>query len=491
MKILWVDDEIEQFRSHLLFLESEGLAVKTAASAQEALEAISRENFNLVLLDYRMPGVDGLEVLQEIKRRAPNVPVAMVTMMADKEIMEEAVSRDVVDFIIKPVQPSQIMALAKRMGLEDIKKRRLGRDLSDVYKTLAGLPESYQGWLAKGRLLMETRMKMFGNDRETVELEMSSANEEFVRWVGRNYPRILSDDDNFSHNILARHVFPTLAEGKKVVFFLVDCFRLDQFAAFLPTLSSDLRISVTDYMCVLPSATSFSRNAIFAGVLPRDIHSRHPEWLEDNQNEQALLRENLERSGLSGTGFTYRKLNTFEDLQKLSFSEKPLQVYIVNFVDLMLHLRHELDVLRALGESVDSLLHWGEFLLRESEMAWKVKLAIEAGYTVFITSDHGWVMGLEPTIIHGGGELTPGLRYKFGDSLRIISSPGLMVNELASWGLPSIPGARRLVLATGYHFLVYSTDPRKYEKHYKGGVFHGGVSLEEMVIPLIRVEGSA
>ncbi len=488
MKILWVDDEIDQFRSHLLFLESEGLSVKTAASAPEALEALARESFNLILLDYRMPGVDGLTLLKEVKRMAPHVPVAMVTMMSDKEIMEGAVAAEAFDFVIKPVQPSQIVVIAKKASLEEVKRRKLGKELSEIYKTLSSLPETYQGWLSKARLLLETRMRMAGEDRDTVEEALASANEEFARWITRNYPSLLSEGHNFSHNILERHLFPVLKEGGRAVLFLVDCFRLDQFVSFLATLSSDLRFQTTDYMCILPSATGFSRNAIFAGQLPKDIHARHPGWLDDNQNEQALLAENLSRCGLTGLDFTYRKLNTFEDLKRLSLSDKRLQVYIINFVDLMLHLRHELDVLKALGESVDSLLHWGEFLLRESEMAFRVKAAVDHGYKVFITSDHGWVMAEKPSVIHGGGDLTPGLRYKFGDSVRLVQNSGVIIKELSEWGLPSIPGAHRLLLATGYSFLVYSTDPRKYERHYKGGVFHGGISLEEMVLPLIRVE---
>ncbi len=491
MKILWVDDEIEQFQSHLLFLESEGIKVRTASNAHEAIEALSGESFNLVLLDYRMPGTDGLTLLREIRRRAPNVPVAMVTMMADREIMEEAVAREVVDFIIKPVQPSQIVALTKRVAAKKIMKQRLGKDLSELYNTMASLPEDYEGWIARARLLSETRMRMHGADKQTIDEELASANDEFARWIKRNYPRILKSQHNFSHNILQRHLFPTLKQKGKAIFFLVDCFRLDQFAAFLPTLASDLRISVLDYMGILPTATAFARNAIFAGRLPREIHAKHPGWLENNQHESELLRENLFDAGLKNISFSYRKLNTFEDLKKLRFNSKPLQVYIINFVDLMLHMRHELDVLRALGESVDSLLHWGEFLLKESELAWKIQSATDAGFTVFLTSDHGWVIGESPTVIHGGGELSPGLRYKFGDSVRVVSGNGILVKELAEWGLPTIPGARRLLLTVGHDFLVYSSDPRRYEKHYKGGVFHGGVSLEEMVIPFIKVEAGA
>ena len=488
MKILWVDDEIDQFKSHLLFLESEGLSVKTASSAPEALEVLARESFNLILLDYRMPGVDGLTLLREVKRMAPHVPVAMVTMMSDKEIMEGAVAAEAFDFVIKPIQPSQIVVIAKKASSEEVKRRKLGRELSEIYKTLSSLPETYQGWLTKARLLLETRMRIAGEDRDAVEEVLSSANEEFARWITRNYPRLLSEGHNFSHNILERHMFPVLREGGKAVLFLVDCFRLDQFSSFLTTLSSDLRIQTTDYMCILPSATGFSRNAIFAGILPKKIHADHPGWLDDNQNEQSLLAENLARGGLAGLDFAYRKLNTFEDLKRLSLSDKRLQIYIINFVDLMLHLRHELDVLKALGESVDSLLHWGEFLLRESELAFRVKAAVDRDFTVFITSDHGWVMAERPSVIHGGGDLTPGLRYKFGDSVRLVQNSGVIIKELADWGLPGIPGAHRLLLATNYSFLVYSTDPRKYERHYRGGVFHGGISLEEMALPFIRVE---
>lgn len=167
VKILWVDDEIDQFKSHLLFLESEGLTVKTASSAHEALEALAREAFNLILLDYRMPGVDGLTLFREIKRMAPHVPIAMVTMMSDKDVMETAIATEAFDFVIKPVQPSQIVVIAKKVAAREVKQKKLGKELAEVFRTLSTLPDTYQGWLAKARLLMETRLGL-SEDRKSV-----------------------------------------------------------------------------------------------------------------------------------------------------------------------------------------------------------------------------------------------------------------------------------------------------------------------------------
>ncbi len=489
MRILWVDDEIEEFKSHLLFLESEGIDVKTASSGPEALEALKRERFDLVLLDYRMPGMDGLQALGEIRKIAPHVPVVMVTMMTDKEVMEEAVAQDVYEFLVKPIQPSQIVAIVKRLQGDQIKRRRLGRKLSELYARLASMGSEPKDWMAKARLLMTERMELWGDEREALEEEMRAQNESFARWVQRNYPSLLRSGLTMSHNLLERKVFPALREGQGAVLFLIDCFRLDQFQVLIEGLSTELRIKYEDYMTILPSATQFARNSIFAGALPAEIHRKHRGWLRDNQHEPELLEENLARHGLR-VQFAYKKLNTFQALRELEIGQEPLQVYIINFVDIMFHLRHELDVLRALGDTVDSLIHWGEFLIKESGLRFKVLEAAREGYRVFLTSDHGWVMGLEPLQIHGGGELTPGLRYKFGDSVRALGKGGMLVKELAEWGLPAERGARRLLLATGYRFLVFSSDPHRFERTYKGGVFHGGVSLEEMVVPVIEASAS-
>ena len=289
-----------------------------------------------------------------------------------------------------------------------------------------------------------------------------------------------------SHNLLGREVLPQLAQGEKVALFVIDCFRYEEFLSLAKGLPTELRVESKEYMGILPSATAYARNALFGGLLPREIHARHPGWLSDNRHERELLAEHLARRGIQ-VDFTFRKLNTFQDVKGLRVGERPFEVFIVNLVDLMFHLRHELDILRALGDSVDSLLHWGDFVVAESELAFRITEAAERDYTVFVTTDHGWVMGKEPLVVHGGGELTPGLRYKFGDSVRIVEGDGVMIKELAEWGLPSIPGARRLVMATGYSFIVYSSDPRKYERTYRGGVFHGGITLEEMVLPLLKI----
>ncbi len=286
MRILWVDDEIEGLRPHILFLEREGVEVVPFDRPEDALEALKVSSFDLVILDYRMPGMDGLTTLREVRKLAPHVPVALVTMVTDREIIEESVAEDVFDYIVKPVQPSQVLALIKRLEAEKIKSRFKGRKMAQAYAELNRLPMDYHGWLQRARLLAELR---YQEGLEAWADEMRAENQEFARWVERQYREVLFDPElTWSHNLLKKHLLPVLRE-KKTALFIFDNFRLDQFVALSHRLPSPARMEQVLYMALLPTATPFARNALYAGLLPYDIERRHPGWTLDNRHERELL----------------------------------------------------------------------------------------------------------------------------------------------------------------------------------------------------------
>ncbi len=487
MKILWVDDEIEGFKPHIMFLEQEGIEVVTFDHPMEALKTLSKESFDLILLDYRMPGLDGLETLKAIKKVAPHIPVALLTMVTDRDVMEESVAEEVFDYLVKPVQPSQILALIKRLQTKEIKQRRMGKKLVSVYQELSSIPPNYEGWLRKARLFADWRLDTPGD--ENLLGELSAQNIEFSRWIERNYTDLLKDPNyDFSHNILEKNVFPLLDEGKRVALFVFDNFRLDQFIKMIRNLPSYLRVTQKDYIAILPTATPYARNAIFAGQLPIVIERRHPNWLLDNRHERELFEENLKEKGFGWASRRLVKINSLKDLQELQVGGSDIEAYVINFLDLLSHLRQDIDALKELAASGEAFMRWSAFVLEEADIVGKFTQLAEMGYVIFLTSDHGWVEADTPVIIHGGGELTRGLRYKFGDSVRPGGRGATVIHDLEAHGLPRQKGKGRLALAINYAFFVYPSDPHRFEKVYTGGIYHGGISLEEMVIPLIRME---
>ncbi len=485
MKILWVDDEIEGFKPHIIFLQKEGVDVKAVDRPSDALDALRNGSFDLILIDYRMPEMDGLSLFREVKKIAPNVPVALVTMMSDKQVMEESISEDVFDYILKPVQPSQILALVNRLRANEIKKKLYGKRLVEAYRKFELVDESPRGWLdfavEFARLTSD-----FGLD-ETLKSELKATNLKFARWIMRNYEWMIRDEDILMSHRVPDRIVPYLDDEFKVAFFVFDNFRLDQFMSLLKELPSGIRVEYEPYYGLLPTATPFARNALFAGLLPMDIERRHPGWTSDNRHEHNLLREYLDNSGYTWANMWLYKIRTPAELAEVRPQHKHFEAYVINFIDLLSHMRLEVNVLKDMIVDGDAFKHWCKFILDEANIGERIRDFVEHGYIVFMTSDHGWVEGTTPLIIKGGSELTQGLRYKFGDSVRIAGKEAVMVKELEKFGLPKKKNARRLALAIGYSYFVYSSNPGKFKKTYHGGIYHGGITIEEMIIPLIKI----
>ncbi len=486
MRILWVDDEIEGFRPHIIFLEKEGIAVTAVDRPSDAIDALKKESFDLILIDYRMPEMNGLSLFKEVKKIAPNVPVALVTMVSDRDVMEESISEDVFDYILKPVQPSQILALINRLRAREIKSKVYGKKLVDAYQKFELMEESPEGWL-NFALEFARIATEFGLD-ETLSAELKAANLKFARWVIRNYPELLENESILmSHRVLDR-IFPALDDNRKVAYFVFDNFRLDQFLKLLRSLPSGMRIDYEPYYGLLPTATPFARNALFAGILPIDIERRHPGWTNDNRHEHVLLREYLNDSGYTWADMWLYKIRTPSELAAMQPHGKHFEAYVINFIDLLSHMRLEVEVLKDMIADGDSFRHWCEFILDEARVGEKIKSFVEQGYIVFMTSDHGWVEGKTPLIIKGGTELTQGLRYKFGDSIRVAGKEAVLIKDIEDFGIMRRKNMGRLALAIGYSYFIYSSNPSKFKKTYHGGIYHGGISLEEMIIPLIKIQ---
>ncbi len=470
MRILWVDDEIEGLRAHIRFLENRGIEVLTASHPDRALEVLEHEVVDLVLLDYRMPGMNGEELYKILHGQYPNLPIAFLTMVEDPEVMALAGEAGVVGYVVKPFRPSQILALVERV------RPQTPRRVRHLSRELARLGQAPEDWLERASLLAQWAQ----TPDEVFHHERKAQNSAFARWMERAYPDLL-DSPFLLHRALAREVFPPLREGEKVVFMVMDGLRLEQFLGILQHVEIPYRTQRRLYFSLLPSATPFSRNALFAGLLPRDLHRLYPGILEANTREDSLLEQHLEREGLADVVFRFRKWLRPEhfDVDWMA----PFEVVVVSFFDWLSHVWQKMPFFR----DVD-FRRFVEFLMKETSLRKTLEEALRQGYRVVLTSDHGWVEARQPVVIRAGRETTGGLRYKWGQSLRVLRGKVLEIRDrdFPQWGLPRIWGDR-LFLAIEDGFLVYESDPRKFARTYRDWLFHGGVSLEEMVVPVIHL----
>jgi len=478
MKLLWIDDEINELSSVIKLLESEGFEVDIASSGIEGIEKLKDRTYDFILLDYKMPHMDGIETLKIINSIKPNIPVIMLTMITDREIIEKAIGNDVYDYILKPVHISQIIAIANKIKRDEIKRKFLGIGLSEIYDYINSLENSYENWIKKAKLLFETRIKLNENDREIIDMEIEAQNQKFAKWLIENYENLIKEK-TFSHN-LVRNKF---LKDNKVCIFIIDAFRIDQMMLFSKELPSSFNIEFDFYYSIIPTFTIFSRNSIFAGKLPIEIYRRHPEYLENNLHEIELFDEFLRENKISKS-YRILKINQFDEVQKISPSNRDIEINVINFIDEFLHQKADIDSLRNV-KSIDTILKLVNVILIDSKIINVIERYLNSNYEVFITTDHGWIIGKKPIAISGGRDLTEGLRFKFGDSLRFMSKDGYLIKNIEDYGLPKI--SERLGIADGYGFFVFKSEEHKFTKQYENYFMHGGITIEEVICPILRI----
>ncbi len=482
MRILWIDDEIEEMYSIVSFLRSQGIEVDTATSVEEGVDKLARQHYNLILLDYRMPRIDGLQALKLIKRTYPHVPVVMLTMMTDAELIKKAMVEDAYDYLVKPVQPAQLMALVARLQKESLKKEYYMDEADHLSEEVGRIPETFDGYLLKAVKIFQARHVYKGYRTKFDEL-LARENARFATWIEKNYPEIIRDDTLLmSHNLLRKLVLPYV-EVSPVVLIVLDNFRFDQIYEVVSALSPSYKIEQSVYMSLLPTATQYSRNALFSGALPDETDRIIPGSLQDNQNELKLLWKQLEREGYR-VGVWYTKIKNLEALSRMKPYGKRLEVYIVNFVDTILHLTANVEALKTLGEGESSIKRWARLILEDGRFSSVVNRFLDKGYRVFITSDHGWTIGRTPVFVKGE-DFSKGFRHKYGKRM-IPEGEGryVLVDDPRAWGLPDWG---QFLFAAEDTFFVWGERAPEFAEIYRKKMFHGGISLEEMVLSLVSI----
>ena len=509
-KILWVDDEIDLLKSHILFLESKGYNIIPANSGEDAIEICDNESVDLILLDEMMTGMDGIETLKIIKEKHPHLPVIMVTKNEEEWLMEEAISEKISNYLIKPVNPNQILIACKNiLDNQKISEEKDIKDFLSYYNVLSNLDFlnlSYNEWLDiyDKLCLWIIKLESFdsNNFSDMLYEQKNILNKQFITFIRNNYLDWLKNKDErpiMSPDIFEKSIAPLLSNDKKVVFIIIDCLRTDQWKAISPFFEKNFKINANYHLSILPTATPYARNSIFSGLFPLDIKQKYPElWKKMfldkkfNKYEDELFQLLLNRQGFSNKKQSYVKISDFNAGKKFfnkinDFKNSDILNIVVNFVDILGHTRSESEILKELipNESAyrQSIYNW----FQNSWLRNCINVFSDWGVEVVITSDHGNTIVNRPCVVKADQTASTGVRYKYGRNLNVKDKNVLKINNPEKFKLPMFDVNTQYLISTDNSFFVYSNEYHKYINMYKGTFQHGGISMDEMLVPLINL----
>ena len=511
--LLWADDEMELLRPHLLFLEKKGYEVITVTNGPDAIEQCQKQNFDLVLLDEMMPGLSGLDTLQRIKEVAPSVPVVMVTKSEEEDIMNQAIGRKIADYLIKPVNPNQILLTLKK----NIHRRELVTE-----ETQSGYQQQFQqiamqimdcrtweDWTSIYRKLVHWELELSATDSammEMLQMQKEEANLGFAKFVKKNYMDWTGSEEGkkgrppmLSPDVFKTNVFPRLNDGEKVFLVVFDNFRYDQWKMLERELGDLFEIDDQLYCSILPTATQYARNAIFSGLMPDQIARMFPDlWVDEdeeegkNLNEAPLIQTQLDRYRRHNT-FSYHKINTSAEAERFlaqlnTLDRYDLNVVVFNFIDMLSHARTESKMVRELANNESAYRSITLSWFRHSVVSDLFRQLAMTDYRILITTDHGSIRCTRPVKIIGDRNTNTNLRYKLGKNLSYDNKDLFVVKNPQQAQLPAPNLSTSYVFATGDSFFAYPNNYNYYVSYYKDTFQHGGISMEEMMIPLVTMK---
>ncbi len=508
MRIMWVDDEIDLLKPFVLFLEERNYIVETCNNGNDAIEKVIEHKFDLIIMDEMMPGLDGLATLQEIKRINPAIPIVMVTKSEEEGLMDKAIASQISDYLIKPINPNQIiMAIKKIFQADEIRSNQIGeqytRYISQLNQRLFSSP-NWEEWanIYREMAYWELKIDQVNDDNlhQTHFLEKRNCNTEFTNYVERNYRKWLTTDDrpNLSFDLISQYIAPQFEEKVPIYFIIVDCMRLDQYLAIQPYIQELFDEEMDLYYSILPTATPYSRNSIFSGLLPIDIAKRFPEyWVTSgeldnsrNRNEHQLLDAHINELGynLEPTS-KYVKIFNMEEgnfvLRKIdTWKQEKLIVLVYNFLDLLAHHRSRDQILQETIPHEEGLRAFTKHWFLHSSLYEALKQISKQDAIVIISTDHGSIKVNRATQVIGDKDASVTVRYKEGKNLSANERHALYAKKPSEYGLPSKSIVDNYIFAKDDYYFVYPNSYHQYQRQYNGTFQHGGVSMEEMILPI-------
>ncbi|PRZ19838.1 T9SS response regulator signal transducer PorX [Flavobacterium granuli] len=509
IKILWVDDEIDYLKPHILFLEKKNYSVTTCNNGRDAIDIFENENFDIVFLDENMPGMSGLETLSEMKEKKSSIPMIMITKSEEEYIMEEAIGSKIADYLIKPVNPNQILlSLKKNLDHSRLVSQKTTLDYQKEFRKIAmdmAMVNSYEDWIELYKKLIFWELKLENiNDQgmiEILESQKVEANSQFGKFIERNYedwflPK--ADKPIQSHTLFRELVVPEIVKkDKPILFVVIDNLRYDQWKSFESVVANYYKLEKeVPYYSILPTATQYARNAIFSGLLPVEMEKQFPQyWKNDpeeggkNLYEAEFLSAQLKRLGLK-IKEDYFKITNLAGGKKLvenfkSLKDNDLVTVVYNFVDMLSHAKTEMDVVKELASDDKAYRSLTLSWFRNSPLLEIIQQAQKLGFKLILTTDHGTINVKNPSKVVGDKNTSLNLRYKTGRSLTYEQKDVYAVKEPKKIGLPAINMSSSYIFAKNDLFLAYVNNYNHYVSYYKNTYQHGGISLEEMIIPCL------
>ena len=520
--ILWADDEIDLLKPHIMFLRSKGYEPVTVNNGRDALELVASRHFDLVILDENMPGITGLETLQRIKEIRPQTPVIMITKSEEENIMDQAVGNNIADYLIKPVNPNQIlMSIKKNLHSEKLVSQTAATNYQQEFGRLSmqiNDAREIGDFYALYEKLVSWEMRLAAasadaNMADMLKMQKAEADLAFYKYVKRHYEDWVKDLPStlvagkrlpegerpmMSPEVFATKVFPLLDKGQKVFFILIDNFRLDLWQTVKPMLSEYFTIEENLYTSILPTATQYARNAIFSGLMPVDIERMFPHlWVDEeseegkNLNEGELVQTLFERYRRQ-CRFSYNKINDSVGGEKLlrefsNLEHNELNIIVLNFIDMLSHARTESRMIRELARTDAAYRSLAESWFRHSSALELFRRIAATGAKVIVTTDHGTIRVDTPLKVVGDKNTNTNLRYKVGKNLSYNQKQVYEIKRPKEYGLPSPNVSSTYIFAGNSDFLAYPNNYNYYVQYYTDTFQHGGISLEEMLIPLVTM----
>ena len=510
--ILWADDEIGMLKAHILYLEDKGYKVTPVNSGEDAIQLCEEQNFDVVLLDEMMTGLDGLTTLKNIKDKHPSLPVIMITKNEEEWLMEEAIAAQITQYLTKPVNPSQILIACKNaLESHKIKSEYAAKDYLQTFKGISqniDKVECIEDWYNIMDDLTDWSINFdnLGDHGlgQLLDEQWVEANRGFTQFIEKNYPVWINEMDRplMSPDVLPKFVQKHLENNDKVVLILMDCLRADQLKAMTPQLSQFFHFESEYCLSILPTATPYSRNAIFSGYFPYELQVKYPDlWSQMWKNEKSMnlfeeqfLKDYLTRKGLGSKSMHYHKILNYDEGNKLvkrirEYQGIDILAIVVNFIDFLSHSRSESKILQ---EMVPDNSAYRQAICAWLENAWLMDVLKQIsswGHTVFITSDHGSIQVNNPVQIKGDKETSTGIRYKYGRNLNLPAKAGLRITDPKRYLLPDHGMNTDYIIAKGGHFFIYPNEYHRFARRFQNSFQHGGISLEEMLVPMATLKG--
>ena len=506
IKILWIDDEIELLKPHILFLERKNYKVTPCTNGTDAIDLIDSERFDIVFLDENMPGITGLETLNEIKQKQANLPVVMITKSEEESIMDQAIGSKIVDYLIKPVNPSQILlSLKKNLENTRLVSEKTTSNYQQEFRKISmdlAMVNSYEDWIDLYKKLVHWELELENISDPgmlgILESQKQESNSHFFKFIKKNYENLFMGNDSptFSHTLFKNYVVPELSKEQGVSWIIIDNLRYDQYKILEPFINDHYEKELEHaYFSILPTATQYARNAIFSGLMPSEMEKRYPNfWKNDtdsggmNMYENDFLSAQINRLGLN-IKHEYYKITNLKNGKDLAENynntkQNDLTAIVYNFVDMLSHSKTEMEVIKELAGNDKAYRSLTLSWFKNSPLLEIIQKAKKLGQKLIITTDHGTINCKHPTKVIGDKNISSNLRYKTGRSLSYQDKDVYAVRNPKDIFLPTIAMNSTFIFAKEDLFFAYPNNYNHFVNYYKNSYQHGGISLEEMIIPI-------